>query len=560
VTSHRTSAEGGAKTSRARRAWQLLDQLIELGLKPDRYTCSTIVKGMHIAGCTTNDIDWAVALIKRTGVAGLSAGGEEAGDSFNGRLLEVLFNTLLDACVSIRDLDRMAEIFQMMESCKVEPTSVTFGTLINAFGQAGRLENCHEVWKNMTDAKVVPTIITYGCYIDACIRNSSIDTAEQIFSDMVKAGVRPNAVVYTSLIRGCAHAKQPLKALALYKEMRRQGVAATTVTFNSVLDIIARQLADPAKLEEVMDDMREADIAPDVVTYSILIKASCNAGQIASALTLFRRLRSHGLHFDEVAFNTLLLACSKAEKVADAEEIFNEMIKQGMTPTHVTVSILVKMYGKAKMLTEAVKLVERVTDKYGLKPNLYVYTCLIQACVRNRQVRKSWEVFSSMLIAGVMPDAITYGTVIYGCIYQSKFEMAMALVHHAYKIAPCAGAGGRDVQALGSDAESLLALRRVPQRDRPVVLQGDVVRALSTALRRKEMTEVIAELDDIVASSPAPRGASSSKASWRSFSEFSATPSASTATPGSRASTCTSAASSVSGGRSRKPSFGLMNA
>lgn len=476
----------------AKRAWQLLDQLVDLGLEPDHYTCSTIVKGMHRSGCTSYDIDRAIALIKRIGVNVPRSLGSPCEDpsNTNFRLLEVLFNTLLDACVSVRDLNRLQIIFNMMVDCQVECSAVTYGTLVKAFGHAGNLEHCHEVWSKMRNAKVAPTVVTYGCYIDACIRNGEVERAEETFRVMIKEGIKPNAVVYTSLIRGYAHAKLPMKALAFYKEMHEKGVAATTVTFNSVLDLLARHIADPMKLEEVMADMRAANVAPDVVSYSILIKASCSAGQLTSAVTLFRKLREQGLAFDEVAFNTLLLACSKAEQVSDAEEIFDQMVAQGMRPTHVTVSILVKMYGKAQSLDKALQLVAKVEETYGMQPNLYVYTCLIQACVRNRQIRKSWEVFSSMLEGDVIPDAITYGTVLYGCIYQNKFQQAMALVRHAYDAPTPTG-----VQAQGGFEGAAL-----PPRGKPVALQADVIGALTSALKRKGQHTLHAELQDIMAS------------------------------------------------------------
>merc|ERR1740121_96450 len=148
--------------------------------------------------------------------------------------------------------------------------------------------------------------------------------------------------------------------------------------------MMVRQLADPKRLEEIVEDMRAASVAPDVATYSILIKASYNAGHVDSAVKLFRQLRSHGLAFDEVAFNTLLLACSKAEQLEEAEEILGEMRVIGMAPTHVTVSILVKMYGKARMLDKAIELTRMVEREYQMIPNLHVYTCLIQACARNK--------------------------------------------------------------------------------------------------------------------------------------------------------------------------------
>merc|ERR1719491_2892877 len=326
----------------------------------------------------------------------------------------------------------MAEIFKMMRTFEVEVSAVTFSTLIKAFGQAGQLGHCHEVWQNMLNAHVKPTTVTFGCYIDVCIRGQDVAAAERIFDSMAESDVKPKAVIYTSMIRGYAHAKKPVKSLALYKRMQAEGIQATAVTFNSVLDIMVRQLADPARLQEVVEDMRAASVSPDVATYSILIKASCNAGQIDSAISLFRQLRAHGLIFDEVAFNTLLLACSKAEQVAMADEILGEMRTVGLAPTQVTISILVKMYGKAKMLDKAIALGRLVEHEYGMTPNLHVFTCLIQACVRNRQIRKSWEVFGNLLRSGVAPDAITYGTLVHGCIYNNRFDQAMAFLRHAY--------------------------------------------------------------------------------------------------------------------------------
>lgn len=468
----------------AKRSWDLIDQLTAQGLEPDRYTCSTLVKGMHLTGCCPSDIDRAVDLLNRVGADALQAGRDGA-PAYNERLMEVLFNTLLDACITVHDLDRMSKIFDMMQQFGVKVSAVTYGTLIKAFGQSGAVKRCRQAWEDMRRSKIEPTIVTYGCYIDACIRNEDTEHAEEIFESMETSGVRPNAVIYTSLIRGFAHAKQPHKALEIYRRMQREGVEANSVTFNSILDIVGRQLADISVLHEVMNDMCKAGVVPDAVTYSILIKASCSGGNIQNALSLFRQFQSNGLVFDQVAFNTLLLSCSKAEQVADAEDIFNEMRRLGMTPTHVTCSIMVKMYGRAKMLDKAIAVSEIVEKEYGQKPNLYVYTSLIQACAQNKQVRKSWDIFNQMIQAGVEPDAITYGTVIHGCVYLNKFSYAMSLVRHAYTL------------PWRESAEGDFAL---PALKHEVPLQRDVLQMLVTALRRKDQSALAAELDDIMAS------------------------------------------------------------
>mmetsp|Transcript_44383 Transcript_44383/g.78004 ORF Transcript_44383/g.78004 Transcript_44383/m.78004 type:complete len:691 (+) Transcript_44383:113-2185(+) len=310
------SATGSHTTTTiARRPWQFLDRLLAQGLTPDRYTCSTLVKGMHLVGCTISDIDRAVELLHTIGPAALQSKAANAAASAqdsNARLFEVLFNTLLDACISVHDLDRMVQIFEMMQDFQVSASAVTFGTLIKAFGQAGRLSRCKEVWKEMEQARIRPTMVTYGCYIDACIRNDDVGAAEEIFESMSASGVRANAVIYTSMIRGFAHSKQPGKALELYRRMQDAGIKASTVTFNSVLDAVARQFTEPHVLKEVLDDMYKAKILPTTVTPSVL----------QNALSVFKQLRSHNHVFDQVAFDTLLQACSKTEPSPDTEKLF----------------------------------------------------------------------------------------------------------------------------------------------------------------------------------------------------------------------------------------------
>jgi len=529
--SHSCMQIGGATASTAsalpssvvamRRPWELLEKLLSLGLEPDRYTCSTLVKGMHLAGCRNEDVDRAVQLLRSIGAEALHSPSVTNANAFgntsstcNIRLLEVLFNTLLDACASIHDLDRMAQVFELMQEFKVCVSAVTFGTLIKAFGQEKRIQHCHEVWQRMLDSDIRPTIVTFGCYIDACVRNEEFCVAEQIFQDMRDTGQTPNAVIFSSLIRGFASVKQPLKALHFYNMMKADAIEVNAATFTSILDVIARQLSDPAMLQEVIDDMHHSHASLDVTTYSVLVKSSSNVGNLDSALALYRQTCDRGLVLDQVAFNSLLLACSKADRVDEAKDIFQNMCESGVAPSHVTTSILVKMYGKARLLDKAIALSDFIETQYGQMPNLYVYTCLIQACVHNRQARQSWNVFERMLRSGIKPDAITYGTMIHGCIYNNRLEQAMSLVRQAYGLSASASLPGQ-LRPQTSACEAVLF-------QEPVHLQAEVLKSLNAALKRKDLAHLVSELEVIVSNNVADsvikRGASNeaAKGNWSS--------------------------------------------
>merc|ERR550514_2654053 len=149
-------------------------------------------------------------------------------------------------------------------------------------------------------------------------------------------------------------------------------------------------------------------------------------------MAVFERASKDGLVLDDAAFNCTLHILCKGGNVAGAERVFAAMQEANVRPTNVTASILCKTYGRAKKLDKAFEVLELMETRYGEKPNLVAYTCLIQACVQNSQVKRGWDLFHSMLRSGVQPDAVTFGTLIHGCIYGNKFDMAMSLVRRAY--------------------------------------------------------------------------------------------------------------------------------
>jgi len=411
----------------AKRPWQLLDLLTQLDLKPDRYTCSILVKGMHHSCADGPEIDRAIELLREVGLGGLQPLPRVyTNDRTNNiRLVEVLFNTLMDICASSRDLDRIINIFEMMKEFKVDITNVTFGILIKAFGQAGRLSRCHEVWQGMLDASVQPTVVTFGCYIDACIRNNDMSRAEHIFSLMAATKVRPNAVVYTSVIRGLASARATAKALKLYGEMRRDGVEPTSVTFNSVLDMVARQVSEPDILQSVLADMHASGAAPDAAVCAMLIKACCGNGNVDNAMTFFRQIHRKEVMHDHAAMNSLLLACSQLDRIEDAEEVFESMCQLWIAPSNMAMVSFVKMYGRARLSHKAEAVVDLIWRDFGTQPNPQVYASLIQALIQNKCLQRGLETFHKMTRSGIEADALTCSMIVQACIKLHQFDQAL---------------------------------------------------------------------------------------------------------------------------------------
>merc|ERR1719356_1225110 len=87
--------------------------------------------------------------------------------------------------------------------------------------------------------------------------------------------------------------------------------------------------------------------------------------------------------------------------------------------------------GRCRRLNQAFKLVEDLSKEYGLKVNIQVYTCLIQACFSNRQPQKAVALHDQILREAVQPDEFLYSTLVSGCLKAGLFEKAMELARCA---------------------------------------------------------------------------------------------------------------------------------
>merc|ERR1719230_1719573 len=92
---------------------------------------------------------------------------------------------------------------------------------------------------------------------------------------------------------------------------------------------------------------------------------------------------------DEIMYNSILDGCAKQHRVEEALRVLDEMKSTGVVPSNYTLSILVKLLGHARRLTQAFRLVEELSTQHGFRPNVQVYTCMVQACVLNRRLEKA---------------------------------------------------------------------------------------------------------------------------------------------------------------------------
>ncbi|CAE7603866.1 Rf1 [Symbiodinium natans] len=314
-------------------------------------------------------------------------------------------------------------------------SAATFGSMIKLHGQNRDLQQVWSTWNLMREKGVSPSSVTLGCMVEALVNCGAVDDAASLVHQTAAdgLGIILNTVIYSSIIKGFAQAKQPEKCFDVLDEMDEQGIPGNTITYNTLLDACAK-CGTMSRVPAVFENMRQRHVEPDRITYSTLIKGYCVAGELDCAFKLFDELKADGkLDLDEIVYNSLLDGCGRKQKPQKAMEYLQDMISAGIPPSNYTLSIMVKLLGRCRRLNDALKLASDYQKDFGLKLNVQVFTCLMQACLLNKKVSKAMQIYSDMISElGRLPDRKAHTVLVDGCLQAAAFAEATQVARIAY--------------------------------------------------------------------------------------------------------------------------------
>merc|ERR1719162_720971 len=186
----------------------------------------------------------------------------------------------------------------------------------------------------------------------------------------------------------------------------------------------------------LLEDMRESSVEPDIITFSTIVKGYCLEGDVDRAFKVLEGMKGDDkLAPDEIMYNSILDGCAKQHRVDDALCLLEEMKSTGVIPSNYTLSILVKLLGHSRRLSQAFKLVEELSQEHGFRPNVQVYTCLVQACLTNRRLERAMSLHDTMVAdAGCVVDEKFYAVLARGCLQLHQPFKAIEVVRAAFQL------------------------------------------------------------------------------------------------------------------------------
>jgi pentatricopeptide repeat protein len=271
-------------------------------------------------------------------------------------------NKALAACMGRENSDSARLGFAEALAKVADLDAVGYNTLMKLYAKAGNLDHCFKLRAEMTQQGVKPSEVTFGILLNACVGAGYFDRARDIFAELCNSGVRLNVVHCTTFIKGLISAERLHEA------------------------------------DDVLNEMsRSPGTKPDLITYSILVKAYADHGDVSAAFTVLKRMLDEDIKPDEIIFNSVLGSCSVGPaEVSQSLSVFNSLLELGLKPSTLTLSILLKALLLRKAWGCAIDLLTECPRRFGLEPETRLYMQIVQASIKASDGEAAIKAFQAL--------------------------------------------------------------------------------------------------------------------------------------------------------------------
>lgn len=325
--------------------------------------------------------------------------------------------TAFRAYVALGAAEDAVELLRKMQGgTSVLMVNLVLLCLINKKMPERALEVLREVhvWERSSRGGRLADVVSYNTVVKGFVQSGDLAKCFECVQSMQDYGLEPDDVTLTTMLESCLVDQTSMDDLVGLLKRTDRKTPIDIGTCNLFIKGLLRVdgLPKAAELYEALKQSAVIGCAPNVVTYSMLIRAYVDQKDVEKALHVLSDMGAAGHMPDEIIFSHLLEGCRLVGNHALGVRIFEDMLKSGVVPTEYTLTNMVKLHGRCRALEDAYQLVAEWESKFGQKPTVIHYTCLMSGCLRQKSYDLAWAAYELMEKQKVRPDETTLGTLL----------------------------------------------------------------------------------------------------------------------------------------------------
>lgn len=354
IVTYNTLLSALSNAGQSAEAFRIFDQLKLAGVRPDKYTYTSLIKACEKDG----DVDELLYDMRERGV----------------QADVVTYNTMIKTLCEGRKWSQATRLVTDMESRGVSPNSLTYGYLMNALLQAGKPTAClalfESAYGSARTSAFTENVYVYTTAITAASMLKNHERALELVMRMNANGIKPNLKTLTAVIGACLASNQYDLASQLFKRIEQ----------------------------------------PDGYAVAQGIRALCGNDEISTAASLLEthaggtRIGSMNGKNSMLSYALVFEAAVDGKQFEVARLVITDLLKKGFIPTkkmfeHVLESV------RPRRVAQAVS--DESTEVEGADEKLFDLCLFLIDSLRRRSLPIDGSLYAATLFLGSRLDGIS---------------------------------------------------------------------------------------------------------------------------------------------------------
>ncbi|KAG8049418.1 hypothetical protein GUJ93_ZPchr0009g70 [Zizania palustris] len=402
-------------------ALAMYNRMVSAGCVPNRATYNVLMDGLCKQGMAEDALMMFDEMLDK-------------GIMPNVKIYTVLLSTMCNA----GKIDEAVLMLQSMKEKECLPDEVTYNAFLSGLCKAGRIDVAFDQLVMLQDCGFVLGLKGYSCLIDGLFKANRFDEGFEYYKALLEHNISPDVVLYTIMIHGCAEAGRIEDVFSFLDVMKNKGFTPDAFCYNTVLKVLC-DLGDLERARALRSEMLQNNLVLDSTTQTIMICGLCKKGLVDEAMHIFDEMGESGCRPTVMTYNALIDGFYRVGRVEEARMLFYKM-EMGNNPSlflRLTLGAnqvrnseslrkLVHDMCQSGQVLKAYKLLHGIINS-GVVPDVVTYNTLINGLCKVRNLDGAVRLFKELQLKGISPDEITYGTIIDGLLRVHRENDAMML-------------------------------------------------------------------------------------------------------------------------------------
>ncbi|KAF7815553.1 pentatricopeptide repeat-containing protein [Senna tora] len=244
----------------------------------------------------------------------------------------------------------ISQIHAEVIKANYEKSSSVGTALLVGYVKIGNLDDAVKVF-DLIEAK---DIIAWSAMVAGYAQTGETEEAVKIFLQLVKEGIKPNEFTFSSIINACA---SPTASVEQGKQFHASAIKMRLDNALCVSSALVTMYAKRGNIESAHEVFKRQG-ERDLVSWNSMISGYAQHGHANKALEVFEKMKNQNLEVDSITFIGVISACTHAGLVDEGQSYFNMMVNDHLiTPTMEHYSCMVDLYSRAGLLDKAMDII-----------------------------------------------------------------------------------------------------------------------------------------------------------------------------------------------------------